>query len=396
MRVIYPSLLAVVLCGHASASELKFDWGEVDIFGDARLRYEFVDQDSFDRNANALTLSGRYGVELKTKIKLDFLVEGESVVALVDDYNNLRNMKTQFPIVQDPEDTEINRAQVSYSPMESVKLTLGRQYIDFGGMRLVGTNEFRQNHQTFDAAMIEYSGMKGLRARYAYINQVNRNFGDSDPVNGRFHGDIHAYQIDYSPIEQISIHGFGLMLQIDEAPFLDTGTHGAAITGRMKNGLGGVFAYAKQKDRADNPLEINLDYFYADISYQHARFSVKAAFESLEGNGEMGVMGPLGALHEYQGFAEVLSFTPADGIDDLYFTGDVKLGNLGPLQNIKAAAWYHDFETEHTGESLGEEIDFLLTAELKRVTLGFKLASYNGVEAYPSRDKFWFTVAAKF
>ena len=48
--------------------------------------------------------------------------------------------------------------------------------------------------------------------------------------------------------------------------------------------------------------------------------TVKAAYESLEGNGARGFSTPLATLHAFQGWADVFLNTPADGVDDASLT----------------------------------------------------------------------------
>src|SRR5690606_15919271 len=81
----------------------------------ARLRYETVDQDAPLDDAEALTLRLRFGAEASLA-GLSILAEAESTRAFEDDYNDTLpgNGIEPFPVVADPENIEINRAQVSW------------------------------------------------------------------------------------------------------------------------------------------------------------------------------------------------------------------------------------------------------------------------------------------
>ena len=96
---------------------------------DARLRYETTQQDGLPRDAEALTLRVRPGVQL-TKGGWSALVEGETNLAIVDDYNDGTNGKAAFPLIVDPPNLELNRAQIRYAGENGFALTAGRLRID--------------------------------------------------------------------------------------------------------------------------------------------------------------------------------------------------------------------------------------------------------------------------
>ena len=63
----------------------------------------------------ARILRTRLGYETPAFHGFKVLVEGENVTALSDRYNSSTNGKTAYPLVTDPETTELNRAQVSWT-----------------------------------------------------------------------------------------------------------------------------------------------------------------------------------------------------------------------------------------------------------------------------------------
>ena len=78
---------------------------------DARLRYENVDQDGIAREADGLTLRVRPGLQL-SEGGWSALIEGEVTAAIDDRYNSGTNGKTQFPLIVDNGNGELNRAQI--------------------------------------------------------------------------------------------------------------------------------------------------------------------------------------------------------------------------------------------------------------------------------------------
>ncbi|MDP1738102.1 MAG: hypothetical protein Q8L23_11760, partial [Caulobacter sp.] len=131
------TLAAIAAPGLAQAGEGQGDW-----IVDARLRYEFVDQDGFGQQAQALTLRARLGYETPAWEGFKALVEVEGVTALSDDYNSTTNGNLAYPVVLDPEAAELNRAQISWTGGRT-SLVVGRQRVVLGNARFVGNVGFR-------------------------------------------------------------------------------------------------------------------------------------------------------------------------------------------------------------------------------------------------------------
>jgi hypothetical protein len=92
------------------------------------------------------------------------LVEGEATVPLAEHYDSGLNGKSQYPIVADPGNGELNRLQLQYRGINNAIVTLGRQRITIDDQRFVGNSGWRQNEQTFDAVRFEYGDPKGFKA----------------------------------------------------------------------------------------------------------------------------------------------------------------------------------------------------------------------------------------
>ena len=79
-----------------------------------RYRYEYVDDDAFTQNAHASTLRSRLTLQSGGWRGIAFLVEGDDVREFwEDDFNAGEGNtpgRTEFPVVPDPEGSEINQA----------------------------------------------------------------------------------------------------------------------------------------------------------------------------------------------------------------------------------------------------------------------------------------------
>jgi len=134
------ALATVALC---VASGAKAQDVTVKPLIDARLRWEDVDQDGLPKTADAVTLRVRSGVEASAG-PWSGLVESEATVGIVQNYNDGLNARAGYPTIADPQNIELNRAQLRYA-VPTASITVGRQVLEFADQRFVGSSSFRQN-----------------------------------------------------------------------------------------------------------------------------------------------------------------------------------------------------------------------------------------------------------
>lgn len=373
---------------------------EGDVIVESRLRYETVDQDGFADQAEALTLRNRVGVELPKVGDFQFLVEGEVVTALVDDYNDTVNGAVGFPVIADPATIELNRAQVTWTGLPDTDVVLGRQRIILGNARFVGNVGFRQNEQTFDAARVTTRAFKPVTLTYAWIGRVNRVFG-RDSAQGSWDSDSHLIHAEAkTPIGQLT--GYGYLLDLEDAPFQSSATWGARLTGarpladewQLIYGL----EYAAQTDYGSAPLSFDLDYVLAEVGLKRGPFAGALTVERLDGDGVRGFQTPLATLHAYQGWADVFLNTPAAGVRDLQASASWTIANPALVQSLKFVAAYHDFDDADGSVSYGSEFDAAVSATLSpRWSAEIKAAVFDGDHpAFRDRSKLWLTLEFRY
>src|SRR5689334_10910192 len=117
------ALIACALCFSTAApaeglSPIVGALGEWKPIIDARLRYEWVDQEpkaTLPVTAKATTLRARLGIETGKAWNTALLVEGEFVTPLQSNYRDDGAVATKliYPVVGDPEAYEVNRAQLT-------------------------------------------------------------------------------------------------------------------------------------------------------------------------------------------------------------------------------------------------------------------------------------------
>ncbi len=112
--------------------------------------------------------------------------------------------------------------------------------------------------------------------------------------------------------------------------------------------------------------------------------TVKGSYEVLEGDGPELVTGccngrvarafqtPLGTNHAFQGWADRFLVTPADGIEDLFVTLNLK------VMGANFSAMWHRFSANNDGYDFGNEWDLVLEKPIaNNFLIGAKYAYYD-------------------
>ena len=159
-------------------------------------------------------------------------------------------------------------------------------------------------------------------------------------------------------------------------------------------GFGYALSHALQEDHGSNPFQFDLDYTLLEVSGTWHEFNLSLGWESLEGDGQVGFVAPLGTLHRFQGWADKFLATPANGIDDRYASLGVLLKEVIGLNAVSAMGVYHEFDSERGTIELGSEVDLQLQARWRKFVGTIKYARYetqanSTPAAYQDTRKFW-------
>jgi hypothetical protein len=389
--------LAALLLGAAAAAQDV----HVAPLADARLRYELVDQDGFARDANALTLRVRPGVQLSSG-HWSALVEGEATLALVDDYNDGTNGRTAYPLVVDPGNAELNRAQIRYAGANGFAVTAGRQLIELADQRFVGSSNFRQNQQTFDAVRVQWGRPTGFSAdvTYAWSDRT---------VNGRHGAGARQQAVRGDNIFALlnyrtrigALTGFAYLVDQDEAAVqgfrLSSQTWGLRFAGSAPLGHGVTLAYtaswARQSDWRRNPNHYAADYWLGEAALAAHGFTLTGGYEVLgadRGVALTSVQTPLASFFKWQGWAGKFNPTPPNGVRNLYGTLARAWHHAGPLDPIIVSATWHRFASDRL-DQYGNELDLLASVRRGRATFSARYARYRATFATDT-DKVWLSL----
>jgi hypothetical protein len=357
---------------------------------DLRLRSETVDQSGMSEDAHAMTLRARVGFETGKAWNTTLLAEGDLLWPLDSSYNSTVNGKTVYPVVPDAETYELNRLQLTNTSIADTTLTLGRQRINLDDQRFVGNVGWRQNEQTFDSVRVVNKAIPGVTIDLSYVDQVNRVFGKESPV-GRYNGSNWLANVSYQmPVGKLT--GFAYLLDFDEAPRDSSSTVGLRFTGERpvaKVKVTWVASFARQQERANNPLNYEADYYTVELTGTFRQYSAGAGVEVLEGDGVKGFTTPLATMHKFDGWADKFLATPPNGLERRYVTLGYSKKGVGVLDTFSATAVYHRFKSDRLSLDYGSEIDLQLQAKWHRFNALLKYADYTADTFATDTSKYW-------
>jgi hypothetical protein len=389
---------------------------------EVRARYETVDQTrtaTLKDEASAFTVRTRFGWETAEFAKVKGLIEFEDVRQAGPEHYavNVPGVttaplngadKARYPVVNDPDVTELNRLQLTWTPSAALQLTAGRQRILLDDQRFVGNVGWRQDEQTMDGFRADLA-LGRFKATYAYVTHINRILGELKDWDS----DSHLLNATWSPAEALRLQGFVYALDFGNSAVNSSLTKGVKASGKTWVSLFQLAynaTYAEQSDYHGNTPNFDLAYWGGDVAATFDIYTVKASYESLEGDGTRGFTTPLATVHAFQGWSDAFvspggnkSFV--DGIEDANLTFNAK-------PRFKRTYWfntdvllrYHDFNDQKTGADLGREWDVQLTAAINpKLSIQFKYADFKrettvplGTAAPPpSRTKGWISLEYK-
>lgn len=374
---------AAAASAEAEAPRLLVDW---------RTRYEGYEAGGKD--AEALTTRLRLGLETPARSGLSALVEVEAIGAPIDDYADGVRPRPQDAVIPDPQDVELNRAQVSWTPSPALTAVVGRQRLVFGNARFVGASGWRQNEQTFDAAKVVWTPARPVSLTYAYVDDVRRSVGRDHP-QGVWRSDSHLLQADYAPGARWKASAYAFLLDVRNAPGQSSATTGLRLTGRtpLSETLSATWEgeYARQTDYAANPADFTVDYGLLAVGLAGPNWTLGAVVEQLGGDGTDSFQTPIATLHGFQGWADVIGATPPDGLRDVYLRGSRSFAAARP---VKLTGELHDFRDDSGDHRIGREADAAVAVQLTRsMSVEAGAARFDSATPlYPDGTRGWLTL----
>lgn len=270
---------------------------------DIRLRYEFADIDGLDP-AHALTIRERLGFKTKAWNGFSLLAEGEFTQSAIDDYHGgapgVDPFDPRNSVVADPDNEELNQAYLQYAGFNTT-VKLGRQRIVYDNAAFIGNVVWRQNEQTYDAISLTNTSVPGLTLNYAYIDQVNRIFGeDATGIFENAPAEIHLLNASYAGIKGLTLGGYMYLMEFEDAG--STGWDNDTFGISAKGSLAGLALYDElaYQDKAGPLNDQEGLYAHVTATKTFGTQSLTVGIEHLDA----GVQTPLATLHAFNGYAD--------------------------------------------------------------------------------------------
>ena len=366
--------------------------------GQVRPRYEFVDaSDNGKADASALTnrLTLGIGADFLQLEGLSVYLEATNVMGSGDFWsvsNDDIGNRPLYQIVADPDQTRVTQAYLDYAFGETL-IRAGRQDVDLDNVRFIGTVDWRQMPQTYDALAVINNSVNNLALFASYVWRVNRVFDSNtvNPLGGEFETNTVLLNASYTLMPTLTMTGYGYLIE----DFHDT--WGIAATGKV--GLGESISlsyraeYATQTDPYFEDLSTNktadADYYNLQGTLNMRGMLVGAGYEVLGAgdNGNLAFSTPLATLHAQNGWADLFLATPIDGLVDVTAMVGYKSKGFGVAKVI-----YHDFSSDRGSTDYGTEIDALYKNKIPGIQglTGLLKASWYRADTFSvDTTKFW-------
>lgn len=380
--------------------------------GQVRYRFEYVDQNGpapVRKTAKASTVRANLGYKTGLYQGFQGYLEGQLVQHIgTQSFNDSINGRTNYPLVADPDSAELNQAWVSWAGLPGAEIKAGRQGLNLDNQRFIGTVDWRQNDQTFDAVQATYSGIKDTELQYAYLWQVNRVFGNRSSV-GRTGSDSHLVHLNHKWFDWLNTTAYAYLLDLDKLGSSSSQTYGLRITGTQPLASAWSLLYeaewAHQRDYGKNPVTFDKNYYHASPALKGHGLTARLGFEQLGGDGRNAFQTPLATLHKFNGWADKFLTTPANGLRDYYVSAAYEFSGIGKwIDGTEVTAAFHGFTGVKRGEygnetnlSIGRTFKLPEQSHLKTLSVMLKFADYEADDRpYTDTKKVWVQTAVNF
>lgn len=383
--------------GDSDASGQASDDSVGDVSFDFRYRSEFVDLAGIGESAAASTLRSRITFESATLNRFQVLLQADNVATLgSEEFNSTTNGKTDYPVVADPEGTDLNQAWLTFSG-DTVTVRAGRQTIRHGTERFVGGVAWRQNEQAFDGVRIQWVPAGGFDLDLSWVNRVKRIFGPDDGLNpADWKGDNVFVRANWSLADNHRLSAHGYLLDFDPQDGYAPGrtvNNSVDILGLEYSGsfdrLTLNLNWDTQQDAGASRLDYRAEHYLAEVIAPVGGATLTAGYEVFGADNGSGFRTPTATLHKFQGWTDKFLATPGDGLKDTYL---IAAGTLGP---VALTAHWHDFRAEASGGDFGTEFGLQLAWRVTdRFTVLAKYATFatDDSSRFQDTDKAWLSL----
>jgi hypothetical protein len=306
--------------------------------------------------------------------------------------------QSYYPLVADPEGTDLNRAYLEYAGHDSV-VRAGRQAIRLDNQRFVGDYDFGQLPQLFSAVTIENRSLPGVRLFYGYVGRVR------NPYGVQWGSSTNLVNVWYEPWEALRLAGFAYFQNQAKTGsvtgFADNSNRivGGRLWGALPLGSRMKLRYtaeaAEQRSFASGDARIDAPYRRLGAGLSGESWLVRADWERLGSpQGVYGFQTPLGSTAMFTGRVDIFATTPGFGLIDRRVGANATWGRAGFRLD------YHNFRSDYRGLDLGWEWDAGVTWNFTpSLALSVDYGDYRGGEAGTGTvdtRKLWVTLSYSY
>lgn len=334
--------------------------------------HQVLDDNRGNAFASTLKVRADTNIQFRSDIQLD--IQLDHVYSFNDgSYNSVVVKRDTSPI---PEATgfNVNNLALTAYLMPELKLKIGRQSIFYDNERHVGSIEFWQKSQSFDALTFRFENLVGFSFDYSYVNKVNRIFGAKADIYlskndirfnsqslrpaaelGVHHHNSHLLRGRYRLSNTTSLVGYAYILDNKSLPLFSSRTFGVLLEQSIKPDL---YKYtwriegAFQQGNSNNPVNYATYYSMLQGSVQYKSHLVELTTEYIGEDGGLPFATSLGTNHKFQGWADVFTdYNPNGGLVDF------SLSYRGRIGKVRWGLTYHHFEGINGAPAIGRELD---------------------------------------
>ncbi|MFC3121738.1 hypothetical protein [Agaribacter flavus] len=387
------------VCEKPQAKSFTIEQHNIDLGVRPRLAYIDGSQDA--KSASMLfriRANSEWTEAFSSTIEIDYVVLG-----LQDEFSNGVNFNNN-PVIPDVEGIDVNQLYFTYSINNVSNVVIGREVINLGNERFVGSNSFWQNEQSFDTAGIDYEFASASSFVYRYVSNANRITGDQAGVNLRpsdanfeqnngrrpasFLGDhthnTHLFFTEIREFDHAVLQAYFFDMDIEEMRLLSNQTLGLRYQYRSrfqsyKASLDAEYAVQRRQELGDNR---RFNYYKLGLGIGFKTRDLFLRYEVLGENNDASFVTPLASLHDQNGWADKFLVTPAKGLRDL------SVQTIWRISPFKLDIRYHVFTSELGDEDFGKELDIDLSLKFSHNnTLLLRFADFNSDNVRYNSDK---------
>jgi hypothetical protein len=347
-----------------------------------RTRFEHTEDQDFKapadhKTANAFTNRTLLGFETGALWDLKATLQFANVTAIGDErYNSGLNGRTNLALVQDPGNTEVLQAYISWKGFK-----LGRQVLRVDNQRFIGPGAWSQMPKAFTGLTYQGNfGTKWVELSAGHLTQLTTSLSQTRALKVDF------ARLRFTPIQEVALTPF--WFGVEET----TRLYGASPDNSVQhvglradgtwNGLVYDASFAQQRAYKASTKTASRDYLSLMAGYAFSKtLSLKATHEVLGGAPRTDALQnafttPMSSLHGFYGWSDRLGATPATGIVDDFLQLEAK--GWGLAFEVQA----HAFKPEQTDRGFtkyGRELDVSVTWPVtKNFELTLKAGDYKG------------------